>query len=141
MKNSVVISMLLMLLVPFQLQAHTAKVSSRINIAMPVNAAIVTNPVTVRFETDKVDIAAVGVRKHKTGHVLLLINAPLPDLDEPIPMDAKHIHYMQGETEAVVTLPVGENRLQVLLLDEEHEIFQEWLLSKPITIQVRQEPK
>lgn len=127
----------LIVLLPVQLEGHSAKKSSRISIMQPVNDMVVTNPVTVQFKTKWIDIAAIGVKKHETGHVILLVNTEVPDLNKPVPMDAQHIHLLKGENEVTIALPVGKNRLQAMLLDEEHEIFEDWLISEPITIRVK----
>jgi hypothetical protein len=55
-------------------------------------------------------------------------------MEEAIPRDSHHIHFGQGETEAVLVLPPGRHTLQLLLGDEEHEPQVSPLLSEKITI-------
>ena len=67
----------------------------------------------------------------------MLINVDEPEsLDDLIPFDANHLHYMNGETEAVIKLPPGRHTLQLVLGDEEHQPWGEHLFSKRITITV-----
>jgi hypothetical protein len=116
--------------------AHKAKQDSFVTIIEPHAGAKLTNPVKFVFQANKVEINAVGVRKHKSGHVILLINADIPGEGDAVKKDAQHIHFVNGEREAELELPRGKNRLQILLGDEEHEMFQEWLYSDPIVVYV-----
>ena len=59
-------------------------------------------------------------------------------LDDLIPFDDNHLHYMNGETEAVIELPPGEHTLQLILGDEEHQPWGEHLVSEQITILVEE---
>lgn len=69
-------------------------------------------------------------------HVLIDLEQP-PDLDEPIPRDARYVHLDGGETEALLDLTPGEHTLQLLLGDEDHEPHAPALLSDKIRIIVR----
>ena len=64
-------------------------------------------------------MAPVGVQTDKTGHHHLVIDATMTgdQLKSPIPVDAKHIHFGGGQTEAMVTLPPGQHTLQLVLGD------------------------
>lgn len=76
-----------------------------------------------------------GKERHKAGHFHLLLDVQeLPDMDAPIPRGAQHIHYDQGEREAVLELTPGKHTLQLLLGDEEHEPHAPPLMSEKITI-------
>jgi hypothetical protein len=72
-----------------------------------------------------------------TGHHHVLIDSPLPPLDEPIPNDKKHLHFGKGQTEAVIELPPGTHTLQLLLGDAHHIPFDPPVMSKKITVTVR----
>jgi hypothetical protein len=65
-----------------------------------------------------------------------LIDTPVPTLSQPIPNDFNHLHFGAGQTEAKVTLPLGEHTLQLLLGDENHVPHDPPVLSKPIKVTV-----
>jgi hypothetical protein len=90
----------------------------------------------VHFGLSNMGLAPAGVDKPNTGHHHLLIDAPLPPLDEPIPNDFNHLHFGAGQTEATVTLPLGVHSLQLLLGDENHVSHDPPVLSKPIKVTV-----
>jgi hypothetical protein len=93
--------------------------------------------VHVWFGLRGMGVAPAGVEKPNTGHHHLLIDAPLPPLDAPIPSDKNHLHFGLGQTETVVELPPGTHTLQLLLGDANHIPHDPPLMSKKITITVR----
>ncbi|WP_245422401.1 DUF4399 domain-containing protein [Alsobacter soli] len=74
----------------------------------------------VKFGSENVDIVSAGVNKPNSGHHHLLIDAPLPAPDHPIPNDPNHLHFGKGQTEAEIILSPGEHTLQLLLGDQDH---------------------
>ena len=60
-------------------------------------------------------VAPAGIEKAGTGHHHLLVDTPLPPLDQPIPNDFNHLHFGAGQTEARVTLPLGTHTLQLAI--------------------------
>lgn len=117
--------------------AHKVPKEAKVYFQSPQDGAMVSSPFRVKFMVDGFLIAPAGENIHKAGHYHLLIDLkkPLP-LDQPIPRDENHIHFDQGETEAIIKLPPGTHTLQLVVGDEEHEPFEE-LISKPITIRVK----
>jgi len=95
----------------------------------------------VRFGLLNMGIAPAGVDKPNTGHHHLLVDAPLPPLDRPIPNDFNHLHFGAGQTEARVTLSPGPHTLQLLFGDENHIAHDPPVMSKPIKIVVGDKPK
>ncbi len=93
---------------------------ARLTILAPADGAVVRGPVTVRFGLSGMGVAPAGVEHENTGHHHLIIDAPLPPLDEPIPTDDNHLHFGGGQTEAVIVLPPGPHTLQLLLGDWSH---------------------
>ena len=63
---------------------------------------------------------AAGNMKPHSGHHHLLIDAPLPALDQPNPSDFNHLHFGRGQDEAELTLTPGKHTLQLLLGDGNH---------------------
>ena len=106
-------------------------------IIAPADGATVKNPVTVVFGLHHPwGVAPAGTKLDNTGHHHLLIDAPLPDMTQPIPKDDQHRHFGGGQTETTVTLPAGKHTLQLLLGDFAHVPHQPPLVSKPVTITV-----
>lgn len=81
-----------------------------------------TNPVPVLFGLRGMEVAPAGTEMENSGHHHLLINATLEGdaLREPIPADDNHRHFGGGQTEAVIELPRGTHRLQLVLGDHFH---------------------
>jgi hypothetical protein len=106
-------------------------------IISPKDGETVASPVTVRFGLRGMGVAPAGVAMENSGHHHLLIDTGLPPLDQPIPADAKHVHFGKGQTEASVTLAPGRHRLQLLLADHLHIPHDPPVVSKPVTVVVR----
>ncbi|NOR52126.1 MAG: DUF4399 domain-containing protein [Gammaproteobacteria bacterium] len=120
--------------------AHSPSKSARIFISSPNHGAEMTSPLRVTFSIQGFKVVPTGTKgreRHLGGHHILLVDTPLPDLDEPIPITDQIIHLSKGEREILLTLPPGEHTLQLLLGDEEHESFEPPLYSKPITILIQ----
>jgi hypothetical protein len=82
-------------------------------------------------------VAPAGTDKPNTGHHHLLVDVPLPPLDEPIPNDKNHLHFGLGQTETMLELPPGTHTLQLLLGDANHIPFDPPVMSQKITIYIR----
>lgn len=106
-------------------------------IGWPLNGSTVPTKFKVWFGTRNFGVAPAGVQKPNTGHHHLLIDAPLPPMDEPIPNDKNHLHFGLGQTEAIVELPPGRHTLQLLMGDADHVPFNPPVMSRQITIYVR----
>jgi hypothetical protein len=110
-------------------------------IGWPLDGATVySNRVKVWFGTRNFGVAPAGVSVKNTGHHHLLIDAPLPPLDQPIPSDSHHVHFGLGQTETVIELPPGTHTLQLLMGDADHIPHDPPVMSKRITINVRAAP-
>ncbi len=117
--------------------------------AAPPNAAVyfinlkdgdtVTSPFKVQFGLSGMGVAPAGVEKANTGHHHLLIDVTLSaeELKQPIPSDARHVHFGGGQTEAMVTLPPGRHTLQLVLGDWTHIPFNPPIMSPVITVTVK----
>ena len=109
---------------------------ARLTILSPADGAVVRGPVTVRFGLSGMGVAPAGVEHENTGHHHLVIDAPLPPLDEPIPTDDNHLHFGGGQTEAVIVLPPGPHTLQLLMGDWSHVPHAPPVVSERIAIVV-----
>src|ERR1700754_3799620 len=111
----------IVLATPVAAQTPPSKV--RLYIISPQDGETVSSPFTVRFGLSGMGVAPAGVEKDNTGHHHLLIDTDLPKMDEPIPSDAKHLHFGGGQTETSLSLPPGQHTLQLLLGNWTHVPF------------------
>jgi len=117
-------------------QQHAMPEDARVHILWPEDGQVIHGAFWVRMGLSGAGIAPAGVAKDGTGHHHILIDSPLPNLDEPIPNDRNHLHFGLGQTEARLDLPPGRHTLQLLLGDENHMPHHPPLYSKPITVTV-----
>ena len=103
----------------------------------PQDGAEVTSPVTVRFGLSGMGIAPAGVEKEKTGHHHLIVDAELPDMDQPVPSNDNYRHFGGGQTEVILELSPGQHTLQLLLGDMLHIPHNPPVKSDKITITVK----
>jgi hypothetical protein len=96
-----------------------------------------TTHIKVWFGTRNFGVAPAGTNRPNTGHHHLLIDTPVPPLDQPIPNDKNHLHFGLGQTETVIDLPPGTHTLQLLMADGDHIPHDPPLLSKKVTIHVK----
>jgi hypothetical protein len=107
-------------------------------IGWPLDGATLkAGRIKVWFGARNVGVAPAGVTTPKAGHHHLLINVPLPPMDEPIPNDKNHIHFGAGQTETYLDLLPGTYTLQLLMGDADHVPHNPPVVSKRITIHVR----
>lgn len=97
-----------------------APAGAEVYIISPKNGETVSNPVTVKFGLRGMGVAPAGVEQEKTGHHHLIIDAPLPPMNEGIPADENYRHFGGGQTEVTLELKAGDHTLQMLLGDHNH---------------------
>lgn len=102
----------------------------------PTNGAVVNSPITVRFGLRGMGVAPAAIDQANTGHHHLVIDAPLPDLRLPIPMNDQFRHFGGGQTELQLDLPPGKHTLQLLLGDYRHVPHDPPIVSEQIEITV-----
>lgn len=95
-----------------------------------------TQTFRVWFGLRNMGVAPAGVDKPNTGHHHLLIDTDLPRMDEEIPSDRNYLHFGNGQTETLVTLPPGRHTLQLLMGDANHIPHDPPVVSKRITVTV-----
>ncbi len=95
------------------------------------------NNFRVWFGLRNMGIAPAGTEKSMTGHHHLIVDAPLPPMDEEIPADKNHLHCGKGQTETRITLPSGTHTLQLLLGDLDHLPHNPPMVSQKKTITVK----
>lgn len=81
----------------------------------------VESPFKVEMKAENliVEPATLGVNEGH-GHFHILLDAPLSSPAEPIPKDAKHIHYGDGQTSTILDLPVGQHTLILQFAKGDH---------------------
>jgi hypothetical protein len=112
---------------------------AEVYIISPKDGAVVNSPVTVRFGLKGMGIAPAGVAFENTGHHHLLVDVDPPaDLGQPLPNDAHSMHFGKGQTETELKLPPGRHTLQLVLGDQLHIPHDPPVMSKKITITVKE---
>lgn len=102
----------------------------------PQDGATLKSPVHVSFGLRGMGVAPAGVEHEGTGHHHLIIDVPLPALDDFIPADDNHVHFGGGQTETQITLAPGVHTLQLLLGDPFHLPHNPPVFSKQITVTI-----
>jgi hypothetical protein len=120
-----------------ELPRSDAPEGASVYIISPEDGATVSSPVTVVFGLKGMGVAPAGVATPKTGHHHLIIDAPTPNLDAPIPTDEHHVHFGGGQTEVTVELSPGKHTLQLVVGDLNHVPHTNAVVSKQITVTVK----
>lgn len=115
---------------------HASPPDAKVYFVFPTDGDYVTRNPVIRFGLVNMGVAPAGFEKVNTGHHHLIVDAPLPPLDRPIPNDFNHLHFGAGQTEAKITLTPGTHTLQLLLGDESHIPHEPPVYSKPIKVTV-----
>ena len=110
---------------------------AEVYIITPVDAEQVSSPVTIKFGLRGMEVAPAGTEKANTGHHHLIIDAPLPPFDEPVPADDNYRHFGGGQTEVTLDLGLGNHTLQLLLADHNHIPHEPVIRSGRIIINVK----
>jgi hypothetical protein len=122
---------------PSALPRTAAPADAKVYFISPKNGETIKGPVTVRFGLSGMGVAPAGTVAEGTGHHHLIVDAPLPAMDQPLPKDATHQHFGKGQTETVLTLAPGKHTLQLVLGDANHIPHDPPVVSEQITITVK----
>jgi len=122
---------------PTAMPRTAAPADAKVYFISPKNGQTIKGPVTVRFGLSGMGVAPAGTVVENTGHHHLIIDAPLPAMDQPLPKDAAHLHFGKGQTETVIKLAPGKHTLQLVLGDANHIPHQPPVVSEKITITVK----
>lgn len=106
------------------------------------DGTIVESPFRVEMKAENliVEPASLGVNEGH-GHFHIIIDKEMPGPGQPIPKDEKHIHYGQGETEAVLDLPVGQHTLILQFATGDHVPYNPQVAQKIQINVTKQNPK
>jgi len=107
-------------------------------IIAPADGATVSSPVTVQFGLKGMGVAPAGIQMENTGHHHLMVDVDdMPDMTQPLPADANHIHFGKGQTETTLDLEPGTHTLQLILGNWAHTPHNPPVVSEKITITVQ----
>lgn len=120
---------------PLSSWAHKVSNTASTTIIAPKQGAKVKSPVLLKFQTKGFKIGPAGKDIHRSGHYHLLINQDLNDWQEALPKSSYYTSLEQGQSQLRLTLKPGKYRFQVVVADEEHEVF-EPLISKIIEFEI-----
>lgn len=139
LKKTIQVAMALALLstVAFAMDKSPAPEGAEVYIVSPANGATVSSPVKVVFGLSGMGVAPAGVDSEHTGHHHLIIDAPLPDMDQPIPADDNYKHFGKGQTETTIELAPGKHTLQLLMGNFIHVPHADAVASEVIEITVK----
>jgi hypothetical protein len=113
-----------------------APADAKVYIISPINGETVNQTFVVRFGLKNMGVAPAGTEKPNTGHHHLLIDqAVLPPMDQPMGSAVKH--FGAGQTEAELTLAPGKHTLQLILGDASHRPHNPAVISEKIEITVK----
>lgn len=109
---------------------------ARLFFITPADGDTVSNPVTITFGLEGMDVVPAGENAANSGHHHLLIDAELPDMGLPIPASDNYVHFGDASTSTERTLEPGTHRLQLLLGDHIHIPHDPPVMSDVITVTV-----
>ena len=134
-----VAALAVMLAAPAALAQTASPAGATVYIIGPKDGDTVASPFKVQFGLTGMGVAPVGVQTNNTGHHHLIIDTRLSDeeLKRAIAVDAQHVHFGGGQTEAMVTLPPGRHTLQLVLGDHAHTPHNPPVMSQVVTVTVR----
>lgn len=120
-----------------ELPRSAAPPEARVYFIAPADGDTVPRSFTVRFGLSGMGVAPAGIQMEHTGHHHLLVDVdPLPPEGQPLPADARHIHFGKGQTETTLTLEPGKHTLQLILGDHLHIPHQPPVVSERIVVVV-----
>lgn len=105
-------------------------------ILSPTEGATVASPVTITLkpaDPNSPAVAAIG----PGAHLHLIVDSPLPAAGSMVPMDARHIHLMHGETTTTLSLLPGRHTIQLIEGTMGHTVRPDAPHSDPVTFEVK----
>ncbi|MCA3776739.1 MAG: DUF4399 domain-containing protein [Burkholderia sp.] len=100
-----------------------ARAEARVFFEAPSDGATVSNPVTVKFGLEGMELRPAGDMTPNTGHHHLLIDErPIPKGDV-IPASERSLHFGKAQTETMIKLPPGRHTLTLQFGDGAHRSY------------------
>jgi hypothetical protein len=122
-----------------KLEKRKSPKGAKAYIISPKNGRTVGKKFTVRFGLKGMGVAPATIDKENTGHHHLLIDVDkLPNLNLPLAATDNIRHFGGGQTEVTLELPPGKHTLQLVLGDWIHLAHDPPVISKKITVTVKE---
>lgn len=122
-----------------KLEKRKSPKGAKAYIISPKDGKTVGKKFVVRFGLKGMGVAPAGIDKENTGHHHLLIDTEkLPNLNLPLAATEKIRHFGGGQTEVTLELPPGKHTLQLVLGDWIHLAHDPPVVSKKITVTVKE---
>lgn len=121
---------------PPAMPRSAAPPGARVYFITPADGDVVSSPVVVEFGIEGMAVVPAGQDQADSGHHHVIIDAELPPMDLPIPKDANHVHFGEGNSRAELALSPGQHTLQLLFADHLHIPHDPPVVSERITITV-----
>jgi hypothetical protein len=109
---------------------------AKVMILEPKDGATVSKKFKIKFGLEGMTIANAGTMTPGTGHHHLIVDGAAIPKGQPVPTDAKHVHFGKGQTETEMTLPPGKHTLTLQFADGAHLSYGE-MMSQTIHITVK----
>lgn len=107
-------------------------------ILSPPAGAVVKSPVTVTYGFQSNGGANDnGGMQHRTPHAFLVIDTPTPPAGTLVQAGAQFIPFPSGQMQLTVTLPPGQHRLQIVIVNREDHVSKHVFAANPVSITVQ----
>ena len=110
--------------------------SARVYFIGLKDGAKVKSPFKVAFGVEGLKVAKAGAPVPGTGHHHLIVDGAFTPKGVVVGKDETHLHFGDGQTETVLTLPKGPHTLTLQFADGTHASYGEQL-SQTINVTVR----
>ncbi|MEZ4863792.1 MAG: DUF4399 domain-containing protein [Caldilineaceae bacterium] len=110
--------------------------TSKVFFVEPTDGASVSSPFSVTMGVENFTLEPVGEVKEGFGHLHITVNDPCTEAGQPIPKDATHLHYGQGQSEATLDLLPGDYTLCLQAADGAHVALPGAEMQQEITVTV-----
>ena len=100
---------------PVAMPRSASPAGARVFFISPADGATVSNPISIEFGVEGMEVVKAGDNLPHSGHHHLLIDTDLPDLGLPIPADEKHVHFGDGRTATEISSPLAHTRCECCL--------------------------
>ena len=115
---------------------HAIAEPASVYFKLPLDNQVIQSPVRLVFGLNGKRIGPVGDLNPSLGHHHLIINGDSIPRGLPVPFNAQHLHFGDGQTETELHLTPGDYRLTLQFASGAHKSYGA-TLSKTIQITVR----
>lgn len=109
---------------------HPSPQHAHVSMLSPQDGELVVGPlrdgavaVPVAMGLEGAQLAVAGDMQAGTGHHHVIVDAGPIAAGEPIPFDARHVHFGKAQSEAEVLLAPGRHRLTLQFADGAHRSY------------------